>query len=339
MNIQVDDFLVVPNDSPPISIELAHQYRATVAAVYHYVNRMAAKSEAAVAPAEQPGDGLSNDCRLGYRHAVAQPCLHASEVKWAVASRSLPDITGLVHESVNYAVLKRCITSYIKHHTTSQKRLSREQHINIVEPSLLALGGALSAIGQDTVEHLFRTQFYVRLVAEEMSKLETYRNVLTPENVVLMANAAPLHDIGKVAISSQLLGKCGKFTVSEFDQMKRHVVYGRQAIEAAVTAATKNHRFTTFAVQMSYYHHEKWDGSGYPEGLAGQEIPLAARIMALADVYDALRSTRPYKPSYTHAEACAIVLNGRGTHFDPDAADAFVRVAGKIEQVSSSFTY
>ena len=175
----------------------------------------------------------------------------------------------------------------------------------------------------ETGDHIKRTQRYVQVIAEHMSKKPEYADVLTPKLLSDLELSAPLHDIGKVGIPDAILCKPGKLTFEEFEEMKKHTLYGHDALSAAETALGKQ-SFLSVARLIAIAHHEKWDGSGYPNKLSGESIPLVARIMAIADVYDALTTVRVYKPAYTHEQARQIILDSRGSHFDPGVVDAFL---------------
>jgi putative two-component system response regulator len=155
--------------------------------------------------------------------------------------------------------------------------------------------------------------------------------------VELLFKSAPLHDIGKIGIPDHILLKPARFTAEEFEVMKRHTVIGRDAIQTAEKKLSVPVSFLRMAREIAYSHQEKWDGSGYPEGLAGEAIPIAARLMAVADVYDALISRRVYKPPFTHEEAVEIIRQGAGTHFDPDVAEAFLRIASRFQEIARHF--
>jgi putative two-component system response regulator len=152
-----------------------------------------------------------------------------------------------------------------------------------------------------------------------------------------MYKSAPLHDIGKVGIPDRILLKPGKLTAAEFEIMKTHTTLGRDAISKAESLFGIAASFLRFAKEIAYSHQEKWDGSGYPLGLAGERIPLSARLMAIADVYDALISQRVYKAAHTHEEAVAILRDGRGTHFDPDILDAFIELQDEFRAIARRF--
>lgn len=174
----------------------------------------------------------------------------------------------------------------------------------------------------ETGEHIHRVKGYVALLAREMEDHPVYRGLLDKNYIDLLVNSCPLHDIGKVGVPDHILLKPGKLTDEEFEIMKRHAEYGFGAIEA-VQKRLGVMPFLRLAAKIAHTHHEKWDGTGYPRGLKGEEIPLCGRIMALADVYDALISRRVYKPPFTHGRAVEIIIEGRGVHFDPDLTDIF----------------
>lgn len=185
-----------------------------------------------------------------------------------------------------------------------------------------------------TGNHIRRTQDYVRLLAESLSKQERDRAFLTVEHIDQIAKAAPLHDIGKIAIPDHILLKPGKHTPEEFEIMKTHSVKGEGMLLRSQRELGKENLMLLYAGQIARSHHERWDGGGYPDQLVGEAIPLPARLMAVADVYDALRSRRPYKPAFSHAEAVDILLEGRGKHFDPLLIDAFVALEGVFAEIA-----
>ncbi|MBU6236567.1 MAG: HD domain-containing protein, partial [Planctomycetes bacterium] len=146
----------------------------------------------------------------------------------------------------------------------------------------------------------------------------------------------PLHDIGKVGIPDSILRKPGKLTAEEFEVMKEHTRIGGETLKASAQAYSEA-SFLWMAYEIAIHHHERWDGNGYPNRLAGAQIPLSARIVSVADVYDALRSKRIYKPAFSHEKSMAIILEGRGTQFDPDVIDAFLRIEGRIREVAGGY--
>ena len=202
---------------------------------------------------------------------------------------------------------------------------------------------AFSALAEtrdnETGNHLKRTQHYVRLLAEELSSDARYRSQLGDQTIHLMFKSAPLHDIGKVAIPDSILLKPGKLTEDEWGTMRGHCQAGRNAIiSSAQELQEGDDEFLKFAAEIAYCHHEKWNGKGYPRALNGDEIPLAARLMAVADVYDALISKRVYKAPLSHDQSVQIMLSERGEHFDPRVLDAMIYVADKFEAIARHYS-
>lgn len=206
-----------------------------------------------------------------------------------------------------------------------------------LQATIFGLASEAELRDRDTGEHLERTKRYVFLLTSELSKIDKYMPYLTLRYCHDIALAAVLHDVGKVGISDSILLKPGKLNNEEFEIIKQHPVFGAQLIDGLM----KRLSFETFfsiARQLALYHHEKWDGSGYPEGLSGESIPLSARIMALCDVYDALRSDRPYKSAMMHDDAVSIIKEMRGKHFDPDIVDIFLKIQDEFLHISTDQT-
>jgi len=185
-----------------------------------------------------------------------------------------------------------------------------------------------------TGNHIRRTQDYVRLLAEYLSRQPRDAAFLNRDQIDRIAKASPLHDIGKIAIPDHILLKPGRHTPEEFEIMKTHSIKGESMLLRSLREMGGENEMLEFACQIARSHHERWDGSGYPDGLAGEAIPLPARLMAVADVYDALRSRRPYKQALSHAEAVEIVVQGRGSHFDPLLIEAFVALEGVFAEIA-----
>jgi putative two-component system response regulator len=201
------------------------------------------------------------------------------------------------------------------------RRMAETLHIQDV--SIHALARLAEVRDPETGNHLRRTQEYVRTLAEALKENLRFATVLDAATIALIAKSAPLHDIGKVGIPDSILLKPGKLTPAEWEIMKTHSRLGAEAIEQAERDSERPVAFLGIAKDIARFHHEKWDGSGYPEGLAGEAIPVSARIMALADVFDALIARRVYKEPMSFDAARAVILKDRGTHFDPDVVDAF----------------
>lgn len=189
---------------------------------------------------------------------------------------------------------------------------------------------------QETGGHIMRTRRYVRLLAERVKRQEKYRHFLTDANIDMLYKSAPLHDIGKVGIPDNILLKPGRLSEAEHEIMKSHTTIGRDVIEASIRKLGKE-SFLSIAAEMAHSHQEKWDGSGYPLGLKGEAIPISGRLMALADVYDALISSRVYKQPTPHAASVEIIKKGRGTDFDPDLVDAFLDIHEQFRTVARDF--
>ncbi|SFU52888.1 putative two-component system response regulator [Paenacidovorax caeni] len=207
----------------------------------------------------------------------------------------------------------------------------------IQDVTIMAMTSLAETRNNETGNHIRRTQLYVKALAEHLRDHPRFAHVLTDRMVDLLYKSAPLHDIGKIGIPDAILLKPGKLTVEEFEIMKTHTTLGRNAIEEAERRLGMRVAFLSVSKEIAYSHQEKWDGSGYPEGLKGDAIPVSARLMAVADVYDALISKRVYKPAFPHEQACAAIVKGRGTHFDPDMVDAFVAIAQDFLHISQRY--
>lgn len=212
----------------------------------------------------------------------------------------------------------------------------RMQEITAVQ-DLTILSMALIAGRRDneTGSHIRRTQHYVQLLARQLKLLPRFSDYFCDATIDLLYKSAALHDIGKVGVPDAILRKPGPLTVEEFTVMKTHTVIGRDTLLEVGREVGQPSSFLRFACEIAGYHHERWDGSGYPEGLCGEEIPIAARLMAVADVYDALITARIYKSAMSHQDAVTIIAEGRGTHFDPDVVDAFLLVEADIGRVAA----
>jgi putative two-component system response regulator len=199
-----------------------------------------------------------------------------------------------------------------------------------------SMGALAEARDNETGFHLQRTCLYVKTIAEKLSLTAKYSNKLTPKMIDIIVRAAPLHDIGKVAVPDSILMKNGRLTDEERVTMCKHTLYGKQALEKAEKEIGHT-PYLEIAKQIAYSHHERWDGSGYPDALAGEDIPLPARIMAIADVYDALISKRHYKEAMSHQDAVTIMDESRGTHFDPFVYDSFKQVGDEFTEIAERF--
>jgi putative two-component system response regulator len=175
------------------------------------------------------------------------------------------------------------------------------------------------------------------VLAERLKHHEKFKHFLTDANIDMLYKSAPLHDIGKIGIPDNILLKPGPLTGEEFAVMKTHTTIGRDVIEASVRRLGKQ-SFLTIAAEMAFSHQEKWDGTGYPLGIKGDVIPISGRLMAIADIYDAMISKRVYKPPSPHVLALKAIKKGRGTHFDPDMVDAFLEIHEEFRNIARKFS-
>jgi putative two-component system response regulator len=191
------------------------------------------------------------------------------------------------------------------------------------EMAIFALAKLAESRDPETGHHLERVRNYCRALAKHVAAMPKYRDEVTPEYIRLLYQTSPLHDIGKVGIPDYVLLKPGRLSQAEFEIMKKHTILGASTLEAALDRYPEA-KFLQIARDIALTHHERYDGSGYPYGIKGDAIPLCGRIVAIADVYDALTSKRVYKAAFEHSEARSIILKDSGTHFDPDMVDAFL---------------
>ena len=205
------------------------------------------------------------------------------------------------------------------------------------EATVHALSALLETRDTDTGHHIHRTQHYLRELAKVARQHPDFATALDDATINVLFRSAALHDIGKVAIPDRILLKPGKLDPEEFEIMKTHSAHGRDAIAHAEDILGTPDSFLAHARNIAFSHHERWNGEGYPLGLRGEHIPLSARLMAVADVYDALISSRPYKAGMPHSRAVEILREGRGTHFDPRLLDAFLEIHHLFDQIARSF--
>ena len=238
----------------------------------------------------------------------------------------------------NPSLVKARVHNHIelKRHQNELEMLVNERTMKLElakDVVITAMGTLAEYRDPETGAHILRTQNYVKAIAQCLSRDPRFSDYLDSKTIELFYKSAPLHDIGKVAIPDHILLKPGKLTVEEFEQMKKHPIYGRDALVRTGVKLGEN-SFLAVASDIAIGHHEKWDGSGYPFSLKGDEIPLSARIMALADVYDALISKRVYKPAFSHEKAMEIIIEGKGSHFDPVIVEAFLLIEHEIKSIA-----
>jgi putative two-component system response regulator len=235
----------------------------------------------------------------------------------------------------------KAVSDFLKDHNAFlQAEVERRTHeIQVIQDvTIMALASLAETRDNETGNHIRRTQHYVRLLAEKLKTHPKFGHELDANTIEMLFKSAPLHDIGKVGIPDNILLKPGKLTPEEFEIMKSHTTQGRDAIAAAEKLLDTPSSFLRVAREIALSHQEKWDGSGYPEGLKGTDIPLSARLMAIADVYDALISRRIYKPPFPHSQAVAIILAERGKHFDPDMIDVFIEISDEFFAIAQRFS-
>lgn len=249
-------------------------------------------------------------------------------------------IYDVFREKVGYFCLYRDVTEHKKHLDlleNYQKRLEEEvQHKvkelhEIQQQMIISFADIIASRDSVTGQHIKRTSRFVDIIVNSLMENSSYQEYMTVSFVEHMSLAAPLHDIGKISISDEILNKPGKFLPGEFALMKEHAALGGQILDKTLSCL-KDEIYYKLARNMAVGHHERWDGTGYPNAQKGTQIPLAARIMAVADVFDALISKRPYKEPFTLEEAYNIIREGSGTQFDPVIVEAFIRCWDKIEK-------
>lgn len=206
------------------------------------------------------------------------------------------------------------------------------------EATIIAMSSLAEARDNETGNHIRRTQHYVRALALHLRDHPRFSHYLTARQIEILYKSSPLHDIGKVGIPDHILLKPGRLTADEFEIMKTHTTLGYGALKSAAEHMSGHEgAFLDCAAEIAHCHQEKWDGSGYPQGLRGEAIPISGRLMAVADVYDALVSRRVYKPPIPHEQAVAIILEGSGSHFDPDIVGAFNAITGEFADIALRF--
>ena len=220
---------------------------------------------------------------------------------------------------------------YTKDVKSKNETISKMQNALII-----TLADLVESRDENTGQHIKKTAAYVRIILEELKREGVYKDQLTDSFIENVVNSAPLHDIGKIAVPDSILNKPGKLTKEEFDLMKTHTTAGGKIIGSIIDTVPNSH-YLDEAKNLATFHHERWDGKGYPTGLAGEDIPLSARIMAVADVFDALVSKRSYKEGFSYEKAFSIIEEESGTHFDPKLVKAFFEAKDSILKVAKVF--
>lgn len=216
-------------------------------------------------------------------------------------------------------------------------KVRTQQIVETQQVTIFALGKLAESRDPETGAHLERIRTYCHILASELKRSSPYKKEIDDAFIENIFRYSPLHDIGKVGIRDSILLKPGKLTKEEFDDMKNHTVIGGRTIESAEKRLDVTSNFLKMGKEIAYCHHEKWDGSGYSFGLRKEDIPLSARILAVADVYDALTHKRCYKPAFSHDKAMAIITDGQGTHFDPFLIDSLILIQDTFVQTVTDY--
>lgn len=253
-----------------------------------------------------------------------------------------------VTKPISPAIVQARVRNHLELKSAREKLQDQNQYLEQVvaertqevlltqDATIQALASLAETRDDDTGAHLRRTQLYLKVLAHAFRRRPEGAE-LDERTVDLMTKSAPLHDIGKVGIPDHILLKPGKLSEEEFAVIKQHPTLGKEALQRAEEILGGSNSFLRVASEIAYTHHEKWDGSGYPQGLAGNDIPLVGRLMAVADVYDALISRRVYKPAYRHEEAVSIIVEGKGKHFDPCLVEIFLEQAEEFRAIALRF--
>lgn len=236
--------------------------------------------------------------------------------------------------------MEKIYLEQIKCNNSNLQHVVQEQIEEIVQghdAMIFAMCKMAESRDQDTGDHLDRMREYCKLLALQLRKLPKYKILIDDNFIDILYKSSPLHDIGKVGIQDNILKKEGKLTDNEFEIMKEHAILGFESIQT-ISQKYPDNKILHMGAEIAGQHHEKWDGTGYPNALKGTEISLAARILALADVYDALTSKRPYKKPFTHDASKNIIVNGKGKHFDPDIVNAFLEIEDLFIAIKDEFS-
>jgi HD-GYP domain-containing protein (c-di-GMP phosphodiesterase class II) len=274
--------------------------------------------------------GLISFALNGLAHVIFYFLLGSEIVQWSGDAGLTQSVWGVM--AVNFILLNFVLlVAYAIFFQGFKALIGRSRETR--DASIIGLAKLAEYRDSDTGSHLKRIQQYTVLLARELSHTAEYHKYITDGYMKDLYISSILHDIGKVGIPDSILLKPGPLTEQEFGIIKQHSNIGGGVI-VELEAQVNGRSFYTVGKEIALYHHERWDGSGYPEGLRGNSIPLSARITALADVYDAMTSKRSYKDAATHEEAAAVIAEGRGSQFDPDIVDAFMRIAARFSGIS-----
>jgi putative two-component system response regulator len=278
---------------------------------------------------------------------------HIPVIFITVRGDSASELAGLSLGAVDYIskpFAPQLLAKRIEIHATleSQKEQLKDYNDNLVEMAndkakeVIDLQNTIIGTIAELLEcrdytasgHIFRTQNYLKIFVEALNKNGIYKNEICDWKIESILQSCKLHDLGKIAVNEKILKKPSKLTEEEFEEIKSHASFGVEVIEK-IQRNANNSSFLEHAKIFAGTHHEKWDGTGYPNGLSAETIPLQGRLMAIADVYDALISERPYKKAFPHEEAVRIIEEGKGTYFDPNLVDVFLKLEGDFKTIGS----
>jgi HD-GYP domain-containing protein (c-di-GMP phosphodiesterase class II) len=268
---------------------------------------------------------FSNGRLKGTIHAIISGILVGPYMPLLTVSHTPQPTLNWVIRTLYYIIIAFIAGSFAEYYKMEfEKNNKIEKEISESHLAMIyALVKLTESRDDDTGAHIERVSELCRLLTEKLSHLPKYADYINESYIDNMHKASPLHDIGKVGIPDSILLKPGKLEPEEFEKIKQHTVIGYKVL-SEIQRKYPSNKFLELGNNIVYYHHEKWDGSGYPKGLSQESIPLSARIMALVDVYDALRSKRIYKEPYSHEDSIQIILEGKGKHFDPEIVDVFM---------------
>jgi putative two-component system response regulator len=249
---------------------------------------------------------------------------------------SPPIVKARVDNHLSLSRAKRQLT-YQNRDLQDEVFQRREELDRTKDVTISCIASLAETRDEETGKHIKRTQEFVRILAEQLKDHRCFRDYLNPYIIELLYKTAPLHDIGKVGVPDSILFKPGKLEPDEWKLMKKHTVYGYEALKRAEENMLRSD-FLVMATEIAHSHHERWDGIGYPLQLAGDAIPISGRIMAIADVYDALVNRRAYKEAYPHEKAVEIIRDSSGSHFDPDTVNAFLDNEQDFNKIEIEFS-
>ncbi|MCP4719890.1 MAG: two-component system response regulator [Desulfobacteraceae bacterium] len=349
-------FTVLVVDDEPANLALINQILQTD---YHVKVAINGEKAMEIAQSEYPPDLVLLDIMMpgidGYevcRRLKKNPKTKQIPIVFLTGmSSEKNEETGLKLGAVDYitkpfnsSIVKVRVHNHIqlKQHQDHLEDLVKERTRELMitqDATINSLASLAETRDNETGGHIRRTQTYVKILATHLMTHEKFKGVLTPDIIEPIYKSAPLHDIGKVGVPDSILLKPGKLSEQEFEEIKKHTTYGFEAIQMAKKSFEGKAKsfFLNYAGEIAYTHHEKWDGTGYPKGLAGEDIPVSGRLMAVADVYDALITRRVYKPPFSHQKALAIMKDGKGSHFDPSILDTFLKHETDFKQIAYDF--